>query len=352
MQTIENSLDQLIEYLESTDAIKLDLTQLEEMYDNFLLISWSDKKYTEKIKKIQSHLNNETQSKRYEYAPERIQKLTLHAWLEDVHLFNKEQKLATYIEETSNIRSSRTQFWSILYLIGSFYITALAYDLIHDKLMLLETLLAVALASLELTSIVGLIWTIARALYLFYYQKNQKYDFHDFTREVVFLLLKTVLYIAAYLAILIAINTNPCIVGLFVIGSLMDVVKESLALYQLPAKPATLDSHQNIQTYCDLQEKKQKIVINLIAALAMAAVVAFWVFCPGSTLIISIIGVLAIALIYGIQTGSLYKIDQQSRTRAPGFFDKYEKNGPLSNQKENDCTYSSFTSCLFGSPTI
>jgi hypothetical protein len=347
MQTIEDSFKLLIGYLDPNSVIQLNYSQLEEMYDNFLLISWSEDKYQEEISKIKDLLNTETQNKRYECAPKSIRQFTVHAWLEDIHIFNKNQKLADYLEKTSRIRRLRTQLWNILYLYSSVYISALAYSLIFDKLMLLETLLAAALASSELTSIVGLIYHIARACYLYFYQK-QKYDFPELTREIMFLLIEKSLKIFAYLVILTAINTNPCIVGLFVISELVVVFKEILALYQLPAKPEKMDSHQNIQTYCDLQEKKQKIVINLIAALAMTAVVAFWVFCPGSTLIISIIAVLAIALIYGIQTRSLNQIDQQSRTRAHGFFDNYEKNEPFSDPAENNFIGSGLFSCLSG----
>ncbi|PJE11186.1 MAG: hypothetical protein CK430_09080 [Legionella sp.] len=257
------------------------------------------------IKSIVKNLNISPQEWKEEFKKEN---LTIYEFL--LKLAKKGYSQSDYI---ISLIDKKTQFGKLtLFLGGSGIIVTLITTLMATSTLQLTWELIKAFSSwIYGAPILGLIGTFSMGLFDFYSNyHNQKATIANRFRDNFFLILTTVAKLTASILLLAAgVVMSPVIAGIFVLGSGIDVLKELFCLAQEYFQYKFFSPHLNENDQLSVhrayarrvfgyESRMSSLQINLLAALAIVAIMALWCFFPGGGLAISIGAIAAIGLVY------------------------------------------------------
>ncbi|MCP0913005.1 MULTISPECIES: hypothetical protein [Legionella] len=155
----------------------------------------------------------------------------------------------------------------------------------------------------------GILYTLASGSYLFFQSLfNPKLSARDFFQDNFFLFVSSVVNIAAYgIVIGTAATLSPVTSFLFILSSLIRVLKEIVSAVQflrewkknndISEMDPLASQQQGIRLAYEYTKHRNKIIINLVTAIAATGVVATWCFIPAGILP-GLLGLMALGLVY------------------------------------------------------
>ncbi|WP_058503850.1 hypothetical protein [Legionella nautarum] len=257
------------------------------------------------IKSIVKSLNISPQEWKKEFKKEN---LTIYEFL--LKLAKKGYSQTDYIID---LIDKKTQFGKLtLFFAGSGLLATLITTLIATStIQVVWEFINAFSAWIYGAPILGLIGTFTMGIFNFYSNyHNQKATVANRFRDNFFLVLTTAAKLTASILLLNAgVLMTPVIAGIFVLGSGIDVLKELFCLaqeylqYKFFSPPLNENDHLSVhRAYArrvfGYQNRMSSLQINLLAALAIVAIMAFWCFFPGGGLVVSMGAIAAIGLIY------------------------------------------------------
>lgn len=315
-------INMFMTYLKKENTSNMTIDQYELCYRAFSHIAWTHPKAQEIVNLLKNNAKNNALDAYFEKyfnacyyhnsIAKSVENWTLQAWLEDFSLSPfAPPNLKQYIKNTNQIK------WFNKYLTGgSVALLLMGIISILENIPSSISLLRALSATVTLTSFLRLLWRIGYETYSYFFDKKLNLTQNELALEWQYTCMGMIFYVLACALLVCAATTTVPVALLFVLASLVEVFREKNALDMLFSDVSLfyqgcLSGVEFNQIY--FEEKKNKIIINILAALCITAAVAVTVFCPVLSIIIA--SVVFMSLIYGIQYNLLSNNQKNTRIK-------------------------------------